>query len=121
MNSINIVSQASNGGVYGNAFYNAVTARIAAEATTAIKFAMDSGNIESGEIVLYGIVNSQENKMPRYHNVNGKTVQFTADEETARDAEEAAWAAGPTPVQRRLCAKNVIRDQQNVIGWLILT
>ena len=58
MNSINIVSQASNGGVYGNAFYNAVTARIAAEATTAIKFAMDSGNIESGEIVLYGIVNS---------------------------------------------------------------
>ena len=32
--------------------------------------------------------------MPRYHNVNGKTVQFSANEETARDAEEAAWAAG---------------------------
>lgn len=32
--------------------------------------------------------------MPRYHNVNGNMVQFTADEETARDAEEAAWAAG---------------------------
>lgn len=32
--------------------------------------------------------------MPRYHNINGKTVQFTAQEETARDAEEAAWAAG---------------------------
>ena len=32
--------------------------------------------------------------MPRYHNINGETVQFTADEETARDAEEAAWAAG---------------------------
>lgn len=32
--------------------------------------------------------------MPRFHNINGERVQFTADEETARDAEEAAWAAG---------------------------
>jgi len=32
--------------------------------------------------------------MPRYHNINGKSVQFNADEEAARDAEEAAWAAG---------------------------
>ena len=32
--------------------------------------------------------------MPRYHNVNGNMVQFTAQEETARDAEEATWAAG---------------------------
>jgi hypothetical protein len=32
--------------------------------------------------------------MPRYHNINGEMVQFTAQEETARDAEEAAWAAG---------------------------
>ena len=30
--------------------------------------------------------------MPRYHNINGTKVQFTADEETARDAEEQAWA-----------------------------
>ena len=30
--------------------------------------------------------------MPRYHNINGTTVQFTADEETARDAEEKAWS-----------------------------
>tara|TARA_R110000796_G_scaffold233511_1_gene352053 strand:+ start:519 stop:800 length:282 start_codon:yes stop_codon:yes gene_type:complete len=30
--------------------------------------------------------------MPRYHNINGEMVQFTADEETARDAEEQAWA-----------------------------
>ena len=30
--------------------------------------------------------------MPRYHNINGVKVQFTADEETARDNEEAAWA-----------------------------
>ena len=32
--------------------------------------------------------------MPRYHNINGEKVQFTAAEETARDAEEAAWADG---------------------------
>ena len=30
--------------------------------------------------------------MPRYHNINGNNVQFTAEEETARDNEEAAWA-----------------------------
>ena len=29
--------------------------------------------------------------MPRYHNINGNNVQFTAEEETARDNEEAAW------------------------------
>ena len=32
--------------------------------------------------------------MPRYHNINGNVVQFTAAEETARDAEETAWANG---------------------------
>ena len=32
--------------------------------------------------------------MPRYHNINGKHVKFTAEEETARDAEEKAWADG---------------------------
>ena len=30
--------------------------------------------------------------MPRYHNINGNQVQFTAEEETARDAEEQTWA-----------------------------
>ena len=30
--------------------------------------------------------------MPRYHNINGNKVQFTAEEEAARDAEEQAWA-----------------------------
>tara|TARA_A100001515_G_scaffold56264_1_gene44322 strand:- start:142 stop:429 length:288 start_codon:yes stop_codon:yes gene_type:complete len=30
--------------------------------------------------------------MPRYHNINGNRVQFTAEEEAARDAEEKAWA-----------------------------
>ena len=32
--------------------------------------------------------------MPRYHNINGEIVQFTAEEEAARDAEEQAWADG---------------------------
>ena len=32
--------------------------------------------------------------MPRYHNINGNRVQFTAEEEAARDAEEKAWADG---------------------------
>ena len=32
--------------------------------------------------------------MPRYHNINGEKVQFTAEEETARDAEEQAWEDG---------------------------
>jgi len=32
--------------------------------------------------------------MPRFHNVNGVSVQFTEAEETARDAEESAWSAG---------------------------
>ena len=28
--------------------------------------------------------------MTRYHNINGKLIAFTAEEETAREAEEAA-------------------------------
>jgi len=32
--------------------------------------------------------------MPRFHNINGEMVQFSAEEETARDAEEQTWAAG---------------------------
>ena len=31
--------------------------------------------------------------MTRYHLINGKKVAFTAEEETARDAEEARFAA----------------------------
>ena len=41
--------------------------------------------------------------MPRYHNINGEVVQFTAEEETARDNEEAAWAnAAPARALARL-------------------
>ena len=32
--------------------------------------------------------------MPRYKLVNGVRIQFTAEEEAARDAEELAWANG---------------------------
>ena len=32
--------------------------------------------------------------MPRYKMVNGERIQLTAEEEAARDAEEAAWTAG---------------------------
>ena len=32
--------------------------------------------------------------MPRYHRVNNVDVQFTEEEETARDAEEQVWADG---------------------------
>ena len=32
--------------------------------------------------------------MPRHHNINGNIVPFTAEEETARDAEELAYANG---------------------------
>ena len=44
--------------------------------------------------------------MPRYHNINGNQVQFTAEEETARDNEEAAWAnAAPARALADLRAK----------------
>ena len=44
--------------------------------------------------------------MPRYHNINGNRVQFTAEEETARNAEEKAWAdAAPARALADLRAK----------------
>ncbi len=44
--------------------------------------------------------------MPRSHNINGNTVQFTAAEETARDAEEKAWSdAAPARALANLRAK----------------
>ena len=46
--------------------------------------------------------------MPRYHNINGVRVQFTAEEEAARDAEEKAWADG-APARRMIA----LRQQRN--------
>ena len=48
--------------------------------------------------------------MPRYHNINGVRVQFTAQEETARDAEEQAWANGA--LDRALTK---MRDKRNFL------
>jgi hypothetical protein len=44
--------------------------------------------------------------MPRFHNINGVNVQFTAAEETARDNEEAAVvAAAPARALAELRSK----------------
>ena len=48
--------------------------------------------------------------MPRFHNINGVKVQFTAEEETARDAEEKAWAVGQ--LNRDLAS---LRQRRNVL------
>ena len=47
--------------------------------------------------------------MPRYHNINGNDVQFTAEEETARDAEEAQAAIDR---QTKIDANNVIANNK---------
>ena len=44
--------------------------------------------------------------MPRFHNINGNNVQFTAAEETARDNEETAYAnAAPARALAELRSK----------------
>ena len=48
--------------------------------------------------------------MPRYHNINGNKVQFTAEEETARDAEEKAWADGAVG-----SAQANLRSRRNIL------
>ena len=46
--------------------------------------------------------------MPRFKMVNGERIQFTAEEETARDLEEQAWADG-APARRMAD----LREQRN--------
>ena len=46
--------------------------------------------------------------MPRFKMVNGETIQFTAEEEKARDLEEQAWADG-APARRM----ESLRQQRN--------
>jgi len=46
--------------------------------------------------------------MPRFKMVNGERIQFTAEEETARDAEEKAWSDG-APARRMVN----LREQRN--------
>ena len=47
--------------------------------------------------------------MPRFHNINGERIQFTAEEETAQDAVEKAWADGQTDRDWR-----ILRQERNV-------
>ena len=47
--------------------------------------------------------------MPRFKMVDGVSIQLTAEEETARDAEEAAWAAGENG--RALAGMRADRDR----------
>jgi len=60
--------------------------------------------------------------MSRHHNINGNIVPFTAEEEAARDAEEAAFAEAqaniiPTPayVSQRKSAYPSIGDQLDML------
>ena len=46
--------------------------------------------------------------MPRFKMVNGERIQFTAEEETARDAEEKAWTDG-APARRMVS----LREKRN--------
>ena len=48
--------------------------------------------------------------MPRYKMVNGVRIQFTAEEEKARDLEEQAWADG-APARRMAN----LREQRNIL------
>ena len=48
--------------------------------------------------------------MPRYKMVNGVRIQFTAEEEKARDLEEQAWADG-APARRMAN----LRQQRNIL------
>ena len=46
--------------------------------------------------------------MPRFHNINGNNVQFTAEEETAWDNNETSWA-NAAPAR----ALATLRDKRN--------
>ena len=56
--------------------------------------------------------------MPRYHNINGERVQFTAEEETARDNEETAFAnAAPARALADLRSKrNYLLEETDFYG-----
>jgi len=48
--------------------------------------------------------------MPRFHNINGENVQFTAEEETAADNAETTWNnAAPARALARL------RERRNIL------
>tara|TARA_B100000035_G_scaffold102844_1_gene87269 strand:+ start:3320 stop:3610 length:291 start_codon:yes stop_codon:yes gene_type:complete len=50
--------------------------------------------------------------MPRYRLVNGEKIQFTAEEEKARDAEEKAFQA---EYADRFAPLNYLREERNLL------
>mgnify|MGYP003325536643 CR=1 FL=1 len=57
--------------------------------------------------------------MPRFKMVDGVSIQLTAEEETARDNEEAAWAAGED--DRALAAMREDRNRRLADTCLLYT
>ena len=57
--------------------------------------------------------------MPRFHNINGNHVQFTAEEETTRDAEEKLWA-DKAPERELEAFYNKRRSEYPTIGELVV-
>ncbi len=55
--------------------------------------------------------------MPRYKMVNGETIQLTAEEEAARDAEEKAWADG-APTRRMQQLRNLRNTLLAQTDWM---
>ncbi len=51
--------------------------------------------------------------MPRFKMVNGERIQFTAEEEKARDIEEQAWADG-APARRMADLRDQRKKQEEV-------
>ena len=57
--------------------------------------------------------------MPRHHNINGNIVQFTAEEETARDNEETA-VANAAPARALADLRNKRDGLLKAYDWEIL-
>ena len=58
--------------------------------------------------------------MTRYHLINGERVAFTAEEETARDKEEAAWKteqAATQYIRNRRESYSSIQNQLDQLYW----
>ena len=49
--------------------------------------------------------------MPRFHKINGENVQFTAEEETARDAEEAQDAIDTIAKNEQRAKREALEDK----------
>tara|TARA_Y100000004_G_C8875066_1_gene395008 strand:+ start:683 stop:931 length:249 start_codon:yes stop_codon:yes gene_type:complete len=58
--------------------------------------------------------------MTRYHNINGEKIAFTAEEETARDAEEKAYATELAANQYKFSREGAypsIQEQLDMQYW----